>query len=36
MRPNTVFSLSISTLIVWLLMAQPALGVPEKVPPDVA
>ena len=32
---NTVFSLSISTLIVWLLIAQPGFGVPEKVPPDV-
>ena len=35
MRPNTVFSLSISTLIVWLLVAQPGFGVPEKLPPDV-
>jgi hypothetical protein len=35
MRPNTVFSLSISTIIVWLLIAQPGFGVPEKVPPDV-
>ena len=32
---NTAFSLSISTLIVWLLMAQPAFGVPEKAPSDV-
>ena len=32
---NTVFSLSISTIIVWLLITPPAFGVPEKVPPDV-
>lgn len=35
MRLNTVFSLSISTLMVWLLVAQPGFGVPEKLPPDV-
>ena len=35
MRPNAVFSLSISTLIAWLLVTQPGFGVPEKLPPDV-